>query len=122
MSFLITAYFSRFRLHREALKQSAMDPKTGMIDINILTTGLSITDRKRRLDASKALLELMKGKGRVPTLNYHKLYEEFREQTDAVGFSVIILYAVGEKTLFKNFKFDYFMNLLNVTQFIRPTF
>ena len=63
-----------------------MDPKTGMIDINILTTGLSITDRKRRLDASKALLESIKGKGRVPTLNYHKLYEEFREQTDAVGF------------------------------------
>jgi len=71
------------RLHREALKQSAMDPKTGMIDINILTTGLSITDRKRRLDASKALMELIKGKGRVPTLNYYKLFEEFREQTDA---------------------------------------
>lgn len=70
------------RLHREALKQSAMDPKTGMIDINILTTGLSITDRKRRIDASKALLELIKGKGRVATLNYFKLFEEFKEQTD----------------------------------------
>ena len=93
-----------------------MDPKTGMIDINILTTGLSITDRKRRLDASKALLELIKGKGRVPTLNYHKLYEEFREQTDAVGFSVIILCAAGEKTSSRSFKFEYLMNLLNVTQ------
>ncbi|XP_065675441.1 DNA replication licensing factor mcm4-A isoform X2 [Hydra vulgaris] len=71
------------RLHREALKQSAMDPKTGMIDINILTTGLSITDRKRRIDASKALLELLKAKGRVPTINYYKLFEEFREQSEA---------------------------------------
>jgi len=71
------------RLHREALKQSAMDPKTGMIDINILTTGLSITDRKRRVDAAKALLELVKGKGRVATLNYYKLFEEFREQAEA---------------------------------------
>jgi len=69
------------RLHREALKQSAMDPKTGMIDVNILTTGLSITDRKRRIDASKAVLELMKVKGKA-SLNYYKLYEEFREQSD----------------------------------------
>ncbi|XP_066917179.1 DNA replication licensing factor mcm4-A-like [Clytia hemisphaerica] len=71
------------RLQREALKQSAMDPKTGMIDINILTTGLSITDRKRRSDAAKALLELMKGKGKIATLNYYKLFEEFREQAEA---------------------------------------
>ena len=62
-----------------------MDPKTGMIDINILTTGLSITDRKRRVDAAKALLELVKGKGRVATLNYYKLFEEFREQAEAVS-------------------------------------
>ena len=77
--------FLTIRLHREALKQSAMDPKTGMIDINILTTGLSITDRKRRVDAAKALLELVKGKGRVATLNYYKLFEEFREQAEAVS-------------------------------------
>ena len=29
------------RLHREALKQAATDPKTGIIDIGILTTGVS---------------------------------------------------------------------------------
>lgn len=28
------------RLHREALKQSATDPRTGIVDISILTTGL----------------------------------------------------------------------------------
>ena len=53
------------RLHREALKQSAMDPKTGMIDINILTTGVSITDRKKRIEVSKAIMDLLKGKGKV---------------------------------------------------------
>ena len=61
-----------------------MDPKTGMIDINILTTGLSITDRKRRLDASKALLVLIKGKGRVASLSYFKLFDDFKQQTDLV--------------------------------------
>lgn len=28
------------RLHREALKQSATDPRTGFVDISILTTGM----------------------------------------------------------------------------------
>merc|ERR1719457_431553 len=70
------------RLHREALKQSAMDPKTGMIDINILTTGLSITDRKKRIDVSKAILELLKCKGKAASLSYGKIYEEFRDQAD----------------------------------------
>jgi DNA replication licensing factor MCM4 len=70
------------RLHREALKQSAMDPKTGMIDINILTTGLSITDRKKRIELSKAVLEVLKGKGKSISVNYYKLFEEFREQSD----------------------------------------
>lgn len=70
------------RLHREALKQSAMDPKTGMIDINILTTGLSITDRKKRIDIAKAIMELLKGKGKAAALNYFKVYEEFRDSSD----------------------------------------
>ena len=72
------------RLHREALKQSAMDPKTGMIDINILTTGLSITDRKRRQDIAKALDEFIRKKGKVTTLPLYKTSEEFREQSDEV--------------------------------------
>jgi len=70
------------RLHREALKQSAMDPKTGMIDINILTTGLSITDRKRRIDASKALMDVIKGKGKISTITYHALFDAFNDTSD----------------------------------------
>lgn len=31
------------RLHREALKQSATDPRTGFVDISILTTGTWVT-------------------------------------------------------------------------------
>lgn len=31
------------RLHREALKQSATDPRTGFVDISILTTGTWIS-------------------------------------------------------------------------------
>lgn len=32
------------RLHREALKQSATDPRTGFVDISILTTGMQHGD------------------------------------------------------------------------------
>lgn len=70
------------RLHREALKQSAMDPKTGMIDINILTTGLSISDRKRRIEASKALMDVIKSKGKITTIGYHTLFEAFKDTSD----------------------------------------
>ena len=33
------------RLHREALKQSATDPRTGFVDISILTTGVCYKKR-----------------------------------------------------------------------------
>ncbi|XP_065064250.1 DNA replication licensing factor mcm4-A-like [Rhopilema esculentum] len=70
------------RLHREALKQSAMDPKTGMIDINILTTGLSLSDRKRQQEVSRALSDFIKKKGKVPSLPLQKTFEDFRDQSD----------------------------------------
>ena len=81
-----------FRLHREALKQSAMDPKTGMIDVNILTTGLSLSERKRQHDVAKALLAFIRKKGRVPTLPLQKTFEEFREQSDEVCLVIYIYF------------------------------
>jgi len=59
-----------------------MDPKTGMIDINILTTGLSISDRKRRIEASKALMDVIKSKGKITTIGYHTLFEAFKDTSD----------------------------------------
>ena len=73
------------RLHREALKQSATDPKTGLIDINILTTGLSATDRKRRLELAKALRNLLQEKGKVATVKYQGVFDEIREASDLVS-------------------------------------
>jgi len=47
------------RLHREAIKQSATDPASGKIDISILTTGLSSTNRKRKQEITNALKNLL---------------------------------------------------------------
>merc|ERR1719481_216677 len=70
------------RLHREALKQSATDPLTGRIDVSILTTGQSSASRKRRQEVAKALQELLSKKNKTPTINYDKLFSDFKGSSD----------------------------------------
>lgn len=69
-----------YRLHREALKQAAVDPTTGKIDVSILTTGVSGAARKQHADRVEILRALIKAKGRVPSIKATKLFEEFREK------------------------------------------
>ncbi|CAH2285145.1 DNA replication licensing factor mcm4 [Pelobates cultripes] len=73
------------RLHREALKQSATDPRTGIVDISILTTGMSATARKRKEELAQALKKLIQSKGKTPALKYQQLFEDLRGQSDAVS-------------------------------------
>ncbi|XP_057253734.1 DNA replication licensing factor MCM4 [Pezoporus wallicus] len=70
------------RLHREALKQSATDPRTGIVDISILTTGMSATARKRREELAQALKKLIQSKGKTPALKYQQLFDDLRAQSD----------------------------------------
>ncbi|KAF7995852.1 hypothetical protein HCN44_006959 [Aphidius gifuensis] len=67
------------RLHREALKQSAIDPLSGKIDVSILTTGVSAAARKRRNELTEALKKLIQSKGKVPSVNYQKTLTEMKE-------------------------------------------
>lgn len=67
-------------MHREALKQAAVDPTTGKIDISILTTGVSGAARKQRAERVEILRALIKAKGKVPSIKATKLFEEFREK------------------------------------------
>ncbi|XP_071480497.1 DNA replication licensing factor mcm4-A-like [Diadema antillarum] len=70
------------RLHYEALKQAAFDPKDGTINIDILATGVSNTARKQQQDCASALKKHIEAKGKVIMLKYHQLYEEFRQSSD----------------------------------------
>ena len=82
----IFLFVSVSRLHREALKQSAVDPRTGTIDIGILTTGLSATERTRRSVITKALRKLLEGKGaKVASVKYQQIFNEMKENSDAVS-------------------------------------
>lgn len=67
-----------YRLHREALKQSATDPMSGKIDVNILTTGMSSNARKRRGEIAAALRKMVESKGKISTINYQKAFNEFK--------------------------------------------
>ncbi|KAK0076374.1 hypothetical protein PV325_004816 [Microctonus aethiopoides] len=68
-----------WRLHREALKQSAIDPLSGKIDVSILTTGISAAARTRRNELTGALKKLIESKGKVQMLNYQKVFTELKE-------------------------------------------
>lgn len=70
------------RLYKEAMKQAAIDPSTGKIDITILTTGISGAARKRKAEITQALKKLIQEKGKVPTLKHQKLFEDFKEKSD----------------------------------------
>lgn len=71
-----------YRLHREALKQSATDPLSGKIDIGILTTGLSNAARKRRAEIKEALNKIViKNRGKVQTISCQKLQMDLKENS-----------------------------------------
>lgn len=81
-----------WRLHREAVKQSATDPTTGKIDVTILTTGVSSTSRKRRAELCQTLRRLLESKGRVQTVNYQKTFGELKEQSSWVRIAELQFY------------------------------
>lgn len=68
----------------EALKQAAVDPSTGKIDISILTTGISGAARKRKAEIAQTLHKMMRDK-RQPTYNTTVLYDELKAQSDIVS-------------------------------------
>jgi len=51
------------RLMREAIRTSAMDPRTGKIDMGLLNTGTGSGQRKMREDMRRAVLGILDGAG-----------------------------------------------------------
>ncbi|XP_076175723.1 disc proliferation abnormal [Ptiloglossa arizonensis] len=71
-----------WRLHREALKQSAIDPLSGKLDITILTTGISSIARKKKKELCDVLQKLIESKNKVHILNQQKLFSEIRQSSE----------------------------------------
>ncbi|CAF1486263.1 unnamed protein product [Rotaria magnacalcarata] len=73
------------RLYREALKQAAVDPKTGRVDVAILTTGISAGERRLRADLAQTLKRYLKE--RKSTLSTEPIkkdivFNDIRERSD----------------------------------------
>jgi len=72
------------RLIKSALKQAATDARTGLIDMGLLTEGTSASERRRREDLKKALLELLDEMTRAGTsARYQDVFRRIGEQGSA---------------------------------------
>jgi len=71
------------RLYNEALKQSAINPRTGHVDVEILTTGVSTTARKQLEEMKenlKKMIDVEKRKG--PNIRLKSLLDKWRSVSE----------------------------------------
>ncbi|KAJ3243522.1 hypothetical protein HDU78_000403 [Chytriomyces hyalinus] len=66
-----------------ALQESATDPKTGRLDLDILQTGISNRDRNLRHDLKRTVQEFLENLN-TPSVRFNVAYAQFREQTKVV--------------------------------------
>lgn len=76
------------RLHREAIKQAAIDPTSGKIDISILTTGMSTSNRKRRQEIIDGLKHVLIG------MRNEKMGADSESQPSQLSFSYQEVFSV----------------------------
>ncbi|KAG5642091.1 hypothetical protein DXG03_003615 [Asterophora parasitica] len=82
------------RLMREAIRTSAMDPRTGKIDMGMLNTGTGQGQRKMRDDMRKEVLGLLEGAGRARGIKWADAIQRLGEQSsvrvDASDFTEVM--------------------------------
>jgi len=82
------------RLMREAIRTSAMDPRTGKIDMGLLNTGTGSGQRKMREDMRKEILSILDGVGKGRGIKWAEAMKLLGEQSsvkvDAVDFAEVI--------------------------------
>jgi DNA replication licensing factor MCM4 len=82
------------RLMREAIRTSAMDPRTGKIDMGLLNTGTGTGQRKLREDMRKEVLNVLDGGAKGKAMKWSDVMKALGEQSsvkvDPVEFSEVI--------------------------------
>ena len=69
------------RLIKSAIKQAATDARTGLIDMSLLTEGTSASERRRRKDLMKAIIDLLDDMTRGgQAARYAEVYKRLSEQ------------------------------------------
>ena len=82
------------RLMREAIRTSAMDPRTGKIDMGLLNTGTGAGQRKLREDMRKEVLNILEGTAKGRGVKWTELVKKLGDQSsikvDLVDFAEVI--------------------------------
>jgi DNA replication licensing factor MCM4 len=82
------------RLMREAIKTSAMDPRTGKIDMGMLNTGTGQGQRKMREDMRREILNIINASGGGRGVKWGQVIKGLMEQSsikvDQTEFSEVI--------------------------------
>ena len=82
------------RLMREAIRTSAMDPRTGKIDMGLLNTGTGAGQRKLREDMRKEVLTILEGAAKGRGVKWTELVKMLADQSsikvDLVDFTEVI--------------------------------
>lgn len=85
-----------FRLHKEAMKQSATDPLTGVIDMSILTTGKSGAERQRMKELVGSVKKQL-GKKRAASTTNQALLNEMKEISSVASVLTIIFSTLNKQ-------------------------
>ena len=84
------------RLMREAIKSSAMDPRTGKIDMGLLEDGggMGVAGRKLREDMRREVLKLLEGSGGTRGIKWNEVVRSLGSQSsirvDAAEFGEVV--------------------------------
>ena len=82
------------RLMREAIRTSAMDPRTGKIDMGLLNTGTGTGQRKLREDMRKEILNVLDAGAKGKAIKWSDAIKALGEQSsvkvDPLEFSEVI--------------------------------
>lgn len=71
------------RLLRSAIRESATDPKTGLIDMDLLTTGMGVTTR-HQLNSMKEEIKRLLLNNKNKSIAQRRLLQELAAQSDTV--------------------------------------
>ncbi|GMR54041.1 hypothetical protein PMAYCL1PPCAC_24236, partial [Pristionchus mayeri] len=72
-------------LYKDALKQSATDPTTGRVDVNILAAGMSATTRKNVETLAKAIAAHLEATSKGENMSAKMLLQQLREKEHTVS-------------------------------------
>ena len=83
------------RLIQSAIKQAATDARTGLIDMGLLTEGTSASERRRKQDLQRAVLDLLdemtRGGGAARFAEvYRRVGEQASAQVEATEFADVL--------------------------------